>query len=1005
VFGCALLSSAAHTARAQRADSTVIAGHVTSEGGVPIPLAAVSVPAFRVSTTTGDAGAYRLVVRGAVGRTDTLRVLRIGYRAVTRLVTFAAGAMTIDVAMAPQATALEQVVVTGTAGNQERKAQPAVVASIDGADILAKAPVLGITELITGRTTGVSITQASGTTGSDSRITIRGHASISLANNPLVFVDGIKVASAQRNSPGGVGGQAIDGLSDLNPDDVESIEVVKGPAAATLYGADATSGVIQIITKRGKQGGRSFAQRVTTEYDNIDPNFTPPTNYYRCLAADVAATSASYLCKGQAVGTIVSDNPLVRENAFNNGWTGVLNYSARGSGDNFGYFASAGAENEQGTTRNNLLNRRTGRANFNWTASPKMSLEAGVGVSRADVKLPPGDQANQGYLIGAGFGSPRTVVQNADGTISGGWLSSTESVTMISAILNENLSTRLTPTATVRYTPVAWFTNVLTLGGDYVRQSSTTFYPKNDKNWYSATQNTGSVNVSSGDATQYTVQYQGNINHRFGHADWISSDLSFGTQWINNVATSVSASGNGLITNEANSVSQTSANRQGGQGYGQNKQLGLFGQEMIGMNDRLFVKLAGRVDKSSAFAANATTFFLPSYGISYVVSQEPMIQRHLPSMISTLKLRAAYGETGKSPGSTAALQTYTAAPYLTDAGLLVSGGVAPGNPGNPDLRPERGTEIEAGLDAGFFNDRLGFEATYFAKTTRDLVVSNPLAPSTGFSSSPNVNIGTITNKGLELSARATPVDRRNLTWDVGLNMSTLANTLVTVKNVTPFQDRRCFIPGMSVAAYCNRRITKVDTITGVVTVTDSNTILIGGQFPKREGSLNTTLTLFRNLRLYAQADGKFDYRTYDFGREFQDRTAPNSLRGLATKEELGAYAYYRLHPTSTVSQSGTVLALTNSDEDFFEDASFVRFRELSLTWTLPSTVSRRLRVANSSLTVGGRNLALWKPHYLGYDDTEVLALQDRGATGQLFRADLFTLPQVRRLLARFNFEF
>jgi TonB-linked SusC/RagA family outer membrane protein len=1005
MLSCALLVLASRSARAQRADSTVITGRVTSEGGVVIPLAAVSLIGARLSTTSSEAGTYRLIVRGAVGRSDTLRVLRIGYRAVMKPVTYAAGAMNVDVAMAAQATALEQVVVTGTAGNQERKAQPAVVASIDGADVLAKAPVLGITELITARTTGVSITQGSGTTGSDSRITIRGHASISLANNPLVFIDGIKVASGSRNSPSGVGGQQIDGLSDLNPDDVESIEIVKGPAAATLYGSDATSGVIQIITKRGRQGGRSFSQRVTTEYDNIDPNFTPPTNYYRCAAADVTPTSTSYLCKGQAVGTIVSDNPLVREDAFNNGWTGVLNYAARGSGESFGYFASAGAENEQGTTRNNILNRRTGRVNFNWTASPKMSLEAGVGVSRADVKLPPGDQANQGYLIGAGFGSPKTVVQNADGTISGGWLSATESVKMISAIVNENLTSRLTPNATVRYTPFSWFTNVLTLGGDYVRQSSTTFYPKNDKNWYSATQNTGSVSVSSSDATQYTVQYQGNVNRRFGHADWVSSDLSFGTQWINNVANSVSASGNGLITNDANSVSQTSANRQGGQGYGQNKQFGLFAQEMIGLNDRLFVKLAGRIDKSSAFATNAQTFFLPSYGISYVVSQEPAIQRHLPSFVSTLKLRAAYGETGKSPGSTAALQTYVAAPYLTDLGVLVSGGVAPGNPGNPDLKPERGTEVEAGFDAGFFNDRLGLEATYFAKTTRDLVVSNPLAPSTGFSSSPNVNIGTITNKGLELAARATPIDRRNLTWDVGLNMSTLANTLVSVKNVTPFQDRRCYVAGMSVAAYCNRRIVKVDTTTGVVTVTDSNTILIGGQFPKREGAVNTTLTLFRNLRLYAQADGKFAYRTYDFGREFQDRTAPNSKRGLATKEELGAYAYYRLHPTSTVSQSGTVLALTNSDEDFFEDATFIRFRELSLTWTLPSNVSRRLRVASASLSVGGRNLGLWQPHYLGYNDTEVLALQDRGANGQLFRADLFTLPQVRRLFTRFNVEF
>ncbi len=1005
VLAIALLACASETARAQRQDSTVIAGRVTSEGGAPIGSAVITVPRLRIATTANDAGVFRLIVRGAVGTTDTLRVTRLGYRAVNRVVTFRAGDMPLDIAMAAQATTLDQVVVTGTAGNQERKAQPAVVATIDASDIIAKAPVLSATELMTARSPGVSITQGSGTTGSDSRITIRGHSSISLSNRPLVFIDGMRMAAGSRSSPSGVGGQLIDGLSDLNPDDIESIEIVKGPAAATLYGADATSGVIQIITKQGRMGGRSFTQKLSTEYDNIDPNFTPPTNYYRCTAADVATTSTSYLCKGQATGTIVSDNPLVRENAFSDGFTGVLNYNARGSGDSFGYFASASAENEKGTVANNTLMRRTGRVNFNWTASPKITFEAGVGVSRANVKQPPGDQANLGYLIGAGFGSPRTVVRNADGTISGGWLSATESVSAISSVLNENTSMRLTPSATLRYSPVPWFTNVLSMGGDFLGQNGTTFFPKNDKGWYNATQNTGQVVIASTDQTQYTVQYTGNFNSRLGSQDWISSDFSFGSQWINNATNSVNASGNGLITNEANSVSQTSANRQGGQGYAQSKQLGLFAQEMIGFNNRLFVKLAGRVDRSSAFAADAQTFFLPSYGVSYVVSEEPTIRRRLPSLISTLKLRAAYGETGKAPGSGAALQTYLAAPYLTEAGVLVVGGVAPGNPGNPSLTPERGKEIEGGLDAGFFNDRLGFEATYFAKTTNDLIVSNPLAPSTGFSASPNVNIGTITNKGLELSARATPIDRRNLTWDLALNMSTLANKLVTVKNVTAFQDRKCFIAGMPLAGYCNRRITKVDTVTGIVTVTDSNTNLLGSQFPGREGSLNTTITLFRKFRVYAQADGKFDYLTYDFGREFQDRIAPNSKRGLATKEELGLYEYYRLHPVSTVSQSGTVLALTNSDEDFFEDASFIRFRELSVTWTLPTTLSRRLRVAGSSLTVGGRNLGLWAPHYLGYNDPEVLALQGAGVAGELQRTDLFTLPQVRRLFARLSFDF
>src|SRR6185503_15126534 len=171
--------------------------------------------------------------------------------------------------------------------------------------------------------------------------------------------------------------------------------------------------------------------------------------------------------------------------------------------------------------------------------------------------------------------------------------------------------------------------------------------------------------------------------------------------------------------------------------------------------------------------------------------------------------------------------------------------------------------------------------------------------------SPNVNIGTLSNKGLELVARATPLERRNLIWDIGLTLNTIANKLVTVKNVTPINNRRCFKAGVEIAAWCVNRIRSVDTTTGVVTVSDTAEFL-GGQMPKREMALNTTFTLFRNLRIYALADGKFDYRVYNFGREFQDRSSPNSALGVLSREQLGLslYDFYRLHPTKVVGVGG-----------------------------------------------------------------------------------------------------
>jgi TonB-linked SusC/RagA family outer membrane protein len=985
--------------------AATISGIVTSAAGAPVADAEVSLASIGISTATNVAGHYELVVptNRVVAGPDSLFMRRLGYASRTVPFTMRDGDIRVDAVLTLEALPLDAIVVTGTAGNQQRRAQPAVVATINAADVMAKAPVSGVTQLFYGRVPGVSITTASGSTGASSRISIRGRASLNLSNDPLVFVDGVRIFAGQRSTAGSVGGQQIDGLSDLDPADIESVEIVKGPAAATLYGADASAGVIQILTKRGAAGRRSVSQTLTVEYQNIDPNFTPETNYYRCTAADVAPTSQTYLCKGLQAGAVVTDNPPVRQGAYRDGQARVLNYSAIGSGQDFGYFISAGADDEDGTARRNSLERRTGRVNFHWAAHPRVTLDAGIGVARSTVNLAMGDQASYGYLIGSGFGSPRTVRQAADGSLTGGWLIANESVESISSILNKNVSTRLTPTATLRYEPTSWFRNEIVAGADYLRQSRRTFYPKNDKNWYDVTSNTGLVAADAIDGAQYSLTYAGNLRREFGEAGRFSADFSFGSQYIQAVSSSVSTVGSGLVTNSANAVSQTSANRTGSDGYGESKEFGVYGQVMIGFRDRLFFKFAERVDRASAFARNARTFLLPSAGISYVLSEEPAVRRSLPDAISTLKLRLAYGETGRAPGSTATLQTYVRAPYLTDAGVLVVGGVAPGNPGNPDLKPERGTEFEGGIDLGLFGDRLGLELTYFDKTSKDLIVTNPLPVSAGYSSSPSANIGEISNRGFELSAHATLVNRANLIWDVGLLMNTLHNEIVAIENVNPINDRRCFKPGLEIAAWCVNRIQSVDTLTGVVIVSDTAEFL-GGQMPKREGSLNTTATFFGSFRLYAQADGKFDFLTYNNGAEFRDRlngANSNSQKAVLTREELGMsqYEWTRLHPTAVRNESGASVGLTSMREDYFEDGSYIRLREVSLTWTVPPSILERIHLSKPiSLTVGGNNLALWTD-YSGYDP------EVEGANSSLFRVDLFTVPQTRRLFARARVQF
>jgi len=415
------------------------------------------------------------------------------------------------------------------------------------------------------------------------------------------------------------------------------------------------------------------------------------------------------------------------------------------------------------------------------------------------------------------------------------------------------------------------------------------------------------------------------------------------------------------------------------------------------------LQLGARLDRNSAFGSEVGSFFLPKAGASWVISQEPFWQR-LSDFIPTLRVRTAYGTTGRSPSALASLQTYSRANYLTDLGAVLPG-VSPGSPGNPNIKPERGSEVEAGIDAGFFHDRAGIEITYFNKTSRDLLLTQPIAPSSGFASSPLVNVGEVVNRGLEISLRAAPIDERNVNLDATLNMNTLHNEITSMGDITPFvnSNNQCFKPGVEIAAWCVPRVLSVDTIAHRSIVSDTAQVA-GGQLPKLAASFLSTLTLFRNLKISAQVDGKFDYSVYNLTRDLRDRTVqpPNSADVILPADQ-GGYSTYerqrRLGPFYAQTSGASVgAALVRGP--YIVPGDFVRLRELALTFSIPSDWSRRLGIETSSISLGGRNLALWT-RYDGWDP-EVIGVIDPATP---FLGDVFTTPQARRAFARLSITY
>ncbi len=989
-----------------------ITGRVTDRASTqPLSNVQVFIPATTLRTITNADGRYTLT--NVPAGTVEVRAIRLGYSAGTQRVELAAGGTAAaDFSLSASALALDELVVTGTAGETERRAQPAVVASIDVSEVVQRGTVSSVQDILTARVPGVGVTQSSGTSGTAQQIRIRGASSISLSNEPLIFIDGIRADSRiQVASSGGVGvgGQGVSRLFDINPDDIESIEVVKGPAAATLYGADASAGVIQIITKKGRVGSNSFTQNISGEYNQIQPQFDTKPNFGRCTAALVGISTS--LCAGKAAGDVISDNPLLRTGAFRDGSLRSLGYSARGGGENYGYFVSLGLDDEEGTLPNNSFKRRTGRVNFNFIPDSKLSVDAAVGLYDIGTTLPINDNNIYGFMGGGYLGRPTTVRTAADGSITGGFYAANREYDAISSIESVNDALRFAPSVTVNYTPFEWFTNRLVVGGDFTRGQSYQFYPKNSRNFYSGDTDTGNLTEIRSSNDIYTLDYLGTIRTKL--RENITSNISGGVQVINEIFDRVTGTGTGFVTN-TNRVVGSATQISASQGYSNQRQVGVLGQVDLGWNDRLFLQLGARLDQASAFGANADPFFLPKVGVSYVISEEPFWEG-LSGALPTMRLRAAYGTTGRSPTAGASLETYSAQPYAIIGQAGSAAGVIPLNPGNFDLRPERGEEFEAGFDAGFVNDRFGLELTYFNKTTRDLLLRRPIPPSSGASSDPFVNIGEVVNSGIEFALRGNLVNVDNFQWEARVAGNTLKNELVSLGDIEPFGTFPRFSEGRPLGYFSTRTIKEVITAEGdarcpvsggihqaCAIVSDENEYA-GSSLPKLEGNVSSTFTIFQRIQLTGLLDWKRGHTIYNNTAQFRDRSFANSEAGVLKADAIGEEASLRKFGPF-VAESGGDVPFTNVNEAYFESADFVRLREISAIFSLPDRYAARVGATAASFTVGVRNLALWT-NYSG-DDPEVLA-QSTSTTGSgtFAREDFLTVPQPRRLVFKLNLSF
>jgi TonB-linked SusC/RagA family outer membrane protein len=941
---CLLLVAVAPVA----GQSGAITGRVT-EGrfGAPVQGASIEVEGTTLVTSTDAQGRFVLPAVAAGTRFVTAR--HIGFSRVRQAVTVPSGGqVTLDFALETAPIALDAVVVTGTPGGTRLRTIGSSVARVNAAEALQLSEAPTFTSLLNARAPGLIITQNTGRLGASPTINIRGRSSIGLSNAPLIYIDGVRVNDATGMGAGpiaiGSQGSSVAGrLNDVSPEDIESIEIIKGPAAATIYGTEASNGVIQIITKKGALGQ---APRFTLRASNGAVFFRDaanrfPTNYMRNPAGELVPWNA-----------IRSEQELGND-LFRTGRAESYSGSVSGGTDNLRYYASATFNNEKGIEPHNFTRQFSLHNNLDLALSSKINLATSLHYVDMDNHL----GTDQGLsamwgMYGHSILSP----------VSRGFPLGIPPEVPWALWDNSEKVSRFTSGTTLSYRPATWMQHRLLVGLDYTgaeQQSLERFATPEFAKYMPPTWAAGRISQTLRRQNNLTVDYAGSAGFRV--REGMQSTTSLGLQVARNEAAANGLGGMGFPAPGVETVSAASTLLPSSQALLVNTTVGAYVQETFGWQDRLFVTGALRVDNNSAFGEDFKWITYPKVDAAWVVSEEPFWR--WSERINMLRVRAAYGESGKAPSAFSALRTFT--PVQGPGG---TNALAPGTLGNPNLRPERGKEFEVGFETVLLN-RLGLDFTYFSKRTVDGIINQAAAPSSGFPGSVPTNLGRVDNSGYEVQATLEALNRPRFGWNITASyaqnedvirdlgaVSGVVNAAGTANRVGyPIGS---FFSRVVVSAdrhpTTNRSINLMcdDGSGGSVACAQAPFLYVGRPLPKHSGAISNTLRVGNNLRFYALTDFKSGYVRWNLDESIR-------CTGAA-----GAPVCEAFHFPERYSAVEAAYAVGNAQNlgimnYFYDDASFLKLREVSATYSVPQRW--RMGLSNAALTIAGRELGTWTP--------------------------------------------
>ncbi len=973
------------------AQQTSVTGRVTvRESGEALPDVRVIVLGTTVFTVTNAEGRYTL--RGIPAGAQAIRVIRVGFVEQKKPVTVAAGQATaLDFALEPAIVVLQQVVTTAT-GTQRRVELGNTVATVEVGTKVETAPVKNFGDLLTAKAAGVQVIPGT-MTGAGARVRFRGTSSLSLSNDPIYVIDGVRMTSNSSSSGIGVGGTVPSRVNDINPDEIESIEVVKGPSAATLYGTDAANGVIVINTKRGRAGRATwsvFGERgyindyneYPTQYAILGHAPATPAVARRCFLTQVADGSC---IKDSTTSLNIFDDP--ETTPIKAGGRSQVGAQLSGGTEAIRYFISGDYEDEVGPfampefsrrrldsmgtklldewDRPNTLTKQSYRGNINAQVNPKLDLAVQSNFIKLYQRLPQVDNNVNSFwyngTIGPGFkgAGPGYTGFGSLGQPLRGYGNFTPAE-IFQHETNQDLH-RFIGSSNVDWRPISWLQTRADVGVDFSGRNDfqiCRFAQCADF----GTNRQGRARDARANIRNITANLHGAAN--FSPRTWLGLKTTAGVQYVDFKQNSNDAQGSQLPPG-AQTPSDGTIPSVGSETTLQ-KTLGIFVEEQASINDRLFLTAAVRTDQNSAFGTNFQRVYYPKLAASWILSDESFF----PTLgwLGELRLRSSYGASGVQPGPNDALRSFQVS--TTNVANIDVSGLQSDRLGNADLKPENSTEFETGFDSRLFGDRVNFEVTYYRKTSEDALINQTIAPSAGTTRN-NIrrNLGSIRNWGYEGLVTTQLLSRRNFAWDLTISGSHNSNKLLTLgtdasgKPVPPIIGATIRqVPGYPVNGWWLRKFTYSDAngdgllAASEVTV-DTAFTFHGYSQPRLEVSITNGIDLLnRSVRIQALVDHKSGYRISNTEQSFLCQQSVG-CKGVSSVDaslwEQARAVANRFKPVLT-------------PVGYIEKPDFWRIREVSVIYQLSNRIAELARATGGNITVAARNLAVFTD-YTGAD--------------------------------------